>query len=229
MRFQTVRLDALKQLRRGLYTAYGNPRPCVWQKYAQSAHDALYCNVLSHLQALEDLLNDGLWCDQVLLGSDFTLDDDVEGLFRYYGLAFLAFEECVADLRLVRGAAAPGQSGRKAKVEEGAEVYMDYINHVWKHRGQNGRAAAFHRVHHHGPYLFADHPRYREALPADGNYVAMGHSTPQYVAAPVSLVVPSLTGGMRALGGVLLATSKLLRNDPHARQRVRSVYGTATF
>jgi hypothetical protein len=189
---------------------------------------AVYCNVLSHLEAIEELLGGGRWCDDILVTSEFSPDDDLEALFRYYGLTFLGVEECIADLRLIRGAACNSR-GRMAKVEPHAEDYMGYINHVWKHRDHSGLAAEFHRMHHHGPYLFADHPHYREGLPADGTYVAMGHRTPRHITPPVPLVVPSLIGAMQALGEVVLATSRLLRSDPGARQRVRNVYGMARF
>jgi hypothetical protein len=225
VRFSVVRVEAVTQLERGLYTTRGNPRPCVWQNYAPSRHKAVYCNVLSHLESLEDLLRNGQWCDDAVLEPAFSETDDCIRLFRYYGLVFLAFEECVADLRLIRGAARGINNGSKAKVEPDAERIMGFVNHVWKHRNAPGQADAFHRLHHHGPYLFADCAAFENALPGDGAYLAMGHTTPSNVSPPVPLVVPSLISAMNALRSVLLATSTLLRHR-EARRRVESQYGT---
>jgi hypothetical protein len=225
VQFSVVRVEAVTQLERGLYTTQGNPRPCVWQNYAPSRHKAVYCNVLSHLESLEDLLRSGGWCDEAILEPVFSEADDSIRLFRYYGLVFLAFEECVADLRLIRGAARGTESRSKVKVEADAEMLMGFLNHVWKHRNAPGQADAFHRLHHHGPYLFADCAGFEAALPIDGAYVAMGHTTPPHVPPPVPLVVPSVVLAMKALSEVLLATSTLLRHRG-ARRRVESKYGT---
>lgn len=222
--FQEVRFEALDALRRGMYTPNGNVRPCVWQDYAPSRHVAPYCNVLSHVETLEDLLLSGSWCDDVVLEPTFDESEDTLRLFRWYGLAFLAFEECIADLRLVRHAA---RSGPK-KVEADAESYMGIINVVWKHRDQAHQGGAFHRMHHHGPYLFADRRGFRTALPPDDVYLALGHPTPSHAHPPVPLVVPSLVTGMRALARVLTSTSSVLR-DRAARARVEKEYGAVRF
>jgi len=88
--------------------------------------------------------------------------------------------------------------------------------------------AAFHRQHHHGPYLFQDAPGYAAALPANGYYVAMEHSTPPHAPAPLSPLVPSLTSGIAALSKGLRGTSSALR-DSGARQRVRVEFGTSSL
>ncbi len=223
MQFESVRFAALGELWKGMYTPHGNPRPCVWQGTRYSLHSALYCNLVANLESLEDILREGTWCDHVEVIAEFSAEPERVRLIRYYGLAFLAFEQCVADLRLVRGAIAGTKS---RKVEPTAERYMAFINRVWKHRAGNPTTAGpFHTIHHHGPYLLADCDGYEKALPADGHYFATDHQPPIQSAPPIPLVVPSLPDAMRSLSDVLLTTSGLFRQDPAAKKRVDAAFG----
>ena len=128
MYFGTMRLKARAELHRGMFTRHDNPRPCVWQDYSPSRHDAVYCNVLSHLETLDDLLTRGTWCDDITLHREFRDDDDCMRLFRYYGLVFLGFDQCIADLRTLVTVATG--SKKQQKLDARIESYMGFINSV---------------------------------------------------------------------------------------------------
>lgn len=216
--FGDVRLAALAELDKGAFTPARQWRPCVWQNYRDASHVGPYCNALSHLKALYELLEHGTWCDSIEIGPCLDDTDEAECLFRFYGLVFLAWHEHVQDLRLIHGAALPGK-GKSAKVPNVDEL-MRFVNHVYKHRGTRDGDASFHERHHHGPYLFADVPGHDAALPVDG-FVAVGHR-PRPGALP--LVVPSLVDAMRRTAQALRTTSGILRR-PDARARVIASYG----
>ena len=220
--FLEVRNAALAELDKGALTPAGQWRPCVWQNYRAASHVGPYCNALSHLEALHDLLEHGTWCDDVELSPWLNDADDTEQLFRFYGIVFLAWHELVQDLRLIHGAALPGKS-KSIKVPSVDEL-MGFVNRVFKHRGTPDGDASFHERHHHGPYLFADAPAYAEALPADGQYVAVGQRPRAGARPPLPLVVPSLIDAMRRTSEALRATSSILRHSD-ARARVIAAYG----
>ena len=221
--FEAIRENAVSELDRWSRTRVGQWRPCVWQQYREASHVAPYCNVLSHLQALDDLLRFGTWCDHVELTAWTDDSDEAEMVFRYYGIVFLLWEELVADLRIIGGAAKTGKP-TKRKLST-TEPLMAFINHTWKHRISSLRAGRpFHVSHHHGPYVFADVPGYLDALPSDGAYAALDHRPPLGTMGPLMLVVPSITLAMKDLGRALLETSSLLR-DASSRQKVIDVYG----
>jgi hypothetical protein len=225
--FEAIRENAVSELDRWSRTRVGQWRPCVWQQYREASHVAPYCNVLSHLQALDDLLRFGTWCDHVELTAWTDDSDEAEMVFRYYGIVFLLWEELVADLRIIGGAATTGKS-TKRKLST-TEPLMEFINRTWKHRSTPLRAGRpFHASHHHGPYVFTDVPGYRAALPADGAYAALDHHPSPGTTGPLVLVVPSITLAMTDLGRAMVETSSLLR-DVSARQKVIDVYGARRF
>lgn len=219
--FAHVRVAALAELDKGAFTAAGQWRPCVWQGYRDASHVGPYCNTLSHLEALHDLLEHGTWCDPIVLGPWLDDSGDAEWVFRYYGLVFLAWHDHVQDLRLIQGVARPGKA-KSAKVSSVDEL-MGLVNHVYRHRGTPDGDQSFHERHHHGPYLFADVPGHEAVLPADRRYVAVGHRPPVGAVPPVPLVVPSLVGVMRRTSQALRSTSSILR-QADARNRVSDAY-----
>jgi hypothetical protein len=80
---------------------------------------------------------------------------------------------------------------------------MGFINNVWKHRaGEQGPRPAFHKTHHHGPYLFTDCPGFEDALPEDRAYLSIDHE-PSEINQPLTLIVPSLYAAMSAFGGAV--------------------------
>ena len=111
--FEAIRENAVSELDRWSRTRVGQCRPCVWQQYREASHVAPYCNVLSHLQALDDLLRFGTWCDHVELTAWTDDSDEAEMVFRYYGIVFLLWEELVADLRIIGGAAKTGKPTKR--------------------------------------------------------------------------------------------------------------------
>lgn len=225
--FGLVRADALTALERGARTRSYQWRPCVWQLYRPAVHVGPYCNALSHLQALDELLANSSWCDHLELRPELDESEEAEALFRFVGLVLLAWEQVEADLRLIHGAASPGR-GNSRDIPETVPL-RGFLNHVIKHRGTpHGDGAAFHRQHHHGPYLFEDAPQYRRALPSDGAYTALGHRTPATATMGLPLVVPSVVDAMQVLSRALRRTSSLLR-DPSARRRVVEKFGVHVF
>lgn len=225
VKFEAVRGEALSELARGARTRT-QWRPCVWQRYRTSIHVAPYCNVLSNLEALDDLVSFGDWCDHVELVPAFDERDEAEMLFRFFGLVLLAWERVESDLRVIRNAAGAANDGKLTQTD----LFMGFVNRIFKHRerGQGRTDTAFHAHHHHGPYLFADARGYQRALPADGCYRALDHRTPTTSATAIPLVLPSLVSAMHALSVSLRSTSSVLAN-PAARARVESAYGVHVF
>ena len=216
--FRAIRADAYEALNRGTRDPDGYEILCVWQD-RHDEHVGIYCNALSHLEPLGDLLEHGAWCDEVAVPAEFVGDEcGVEELFRFYSMAFLMLSECLADLRDIARTVR-----RQAKMTEDAEHLIAYINRVWKHReSTQGEQPPFHKAHHHGPYLFADAVDYQSALPPDGRYIALDHApTGSDVALP--LVVPSLVDAVRSVGAQVEAINTILE-DPHARAEVEGAW-----
>lgn len=218
--FEVVREGALAELQRAFRADDGYQRFCEWQD-AHEPHIAVYCNSLSHAEALEDLLEHGTWCDDIRIVEGFS-EDDVR-LFRFYTVAFLVLEACLCDLREITRAVTKG-----ARLPSDAAALMGFINNIWKHRaGEQGQRPAFHKTHHHGPYLFADCPGFEAALPEDGAYLSVDHQ-PSEVNQPLPLVVPSLHVAMSAFGGAVAHVGKQLDGE-QARHSIEAAWGDAEF
>lgn len=216
-RFSEVRADAFEVLGRGTRDEDNYDLLCVMQD-RHERHVGIYCNALSHITALSDLLEHGAWCDDVTMRPEFVDDIGHDKLFRYYSTAFLLLGECLADLRYIsRIVQSQGQ------LTHDAGQLMGFINRVWKHRETpQGTQPAFHRAHHHGPYLFADSPEYESGLPKDGRYMAIGHNHVD-TREPLPLVVPSMVTAVRSVGAQVAAINQLLGNAT-ARARVESAW-----
>ena len=147
-----------------------------------------------------------------------TADDD-DILFRYYSLAYLMLDACFYDLKaLVRTVRT------SARLPADADKLVGFINNVWKHRsGDQGDRPAFHRTHHHGPYLFADCPGFENDLPEDAAYLSVDHD-PADVTGVVTLVVPGLVKAVAALGEAVDAVEQLLTDD-RARAVIKNSFG----
>ena len=211
--FRGVRADAFEALNEGLRDSDGYPLLCTWQDQ-HADHVGIYCNALSHLDALSDLLLYGQWCDDIVLQAKFTDDERVERLLRFYSIVFLILCECLTDMRNIVQTVSP-----RAKLVGDAEALMGYVNRVWKHRvASHGAGVPFHKSHHHGPYLFADSLNFAAALPDDGRYFGLGH-TPAPGDGPMPLVIPSLVKAIRVVGVQVLEVSTLLE-DADARGKV---------
>ncbi|GAB3176019.1 hypothetical protein GCM10027059_50240 [Myceligenerans halotolerans] len=225
--FESVRTGSLAALRRAFRDEDGYERYCEWQD-GHDSHVAIYCNAMSNVKALEDLLQHGTWCDDVELVEGLTVEDDPfdasqandDRLFRYYTQAFNDLAPCLTDLRTI------ANSTKAAKLPIEADSILGFINNVWNHRSrEQGQRPAFHKTHHHGPYVFADCPGYEAVLPADGVYLAIDHS-PSKTTQPVPLVVPSLRAAMSAFGTAIAHIDNRLK-DEQARSAVEAEWGEA--
>lgn len=218
--FRDVRKGALVELKRAFRSDDGYQRFCEWQD-AHGPHIAIYCNSLSHAEALEDLLEHGIWCDDIHLVDGFSDDDD--RLFRFYAVAFLVLEACFYDLREIAKTVTTG-----ARLPADADSLMGFINNVWKHRaGEQGLRPAFHKTHHHGPYLFMDCPGFEDALPEDRAYLSIDHE-PLEINQPLTLVVPSLYAAMSAFGGAVAHVGRQLEGD-QPRASIEAAWGDTGF
>ena len=217
--FKEVRGEALEALYQGTHRQ-DELLMCEWQNRHVS-HVGVYCNALSHMDSVADLLAHGAWCDELTVPLTFVDDHDADRLFRFYSLVMLMLSECLTDLRNIAQAV-----DRRARLEPQAHELMGYINSVWKHRNTDqGEQQSFHGHHHHGPYLFADGGQDVSALAPDGRYVALGH-VPSRGTGPAPLVVPSLTSAVRAVGDQVHALSDVLE-VAEARAKVESAWKTA--
>ncbi|MCU1400762.1 MAG: hypothetical protein JWN62_3871 [Acidimicrobiales bacterium] len=210
MRFEQIRLDALDRL-----SAFATA-PCDWQEAPPAGHKAVYCNLVSNLDTLMDLLRYGIWCDDIEVpGAALPANgDEAEQLFRYLGLAFLAVDQVVMDTRDVWKAVGKAceLAGRRLDGQ-----LMARINHIWKHRGASDGTRTMHRDHHHGPYVFLDAQPVAATLPSGADWPAVGPGA--------VLTVPSLPDAIGTLEELISYTDSHLREDG-PRDRVARKYTT---
>lgn len=218
--FRRVRLEALEVFRSVTWAEDGGPIACVWQQKHEPAHVAAYCNLLSHLEALEELLEGGTWCDDVSLSLAFDDGPDSEKLFRFLTTSFLLIDQCFVDCREILQAA----DGKD--LQPASRAFAEFINRVWKHRGSRakGKASpAFHSCGHHGPYFFED-DAISTPPPPDDCYLSLRHR-PAGDCGAVTVVVPSLKAAINRIGEELSSISELL-SEPAARGRVEAKWGS---
>ena len=130
-------------------------------------HMSPRCNVLSHLQALDDLLP-----VRHRVRSRGTHGLDRRQRRSRDGLPLLrhrvpALEELVADLRIIGGAAKTGKL-TKRKLST-TEPLMAFINHTGSTAALHYAGRPFHVSHHHGRMCSPTYP-VTSTLPSDGAY-----------------------------------------------------------
>lgn len=206
VRFGAIREAASATLSKGSLDPSGEPLLCVVQDQ-HTEHVAVYCNLLDHFSALDTHLDLADWSDEIELPAEFDDSAEVELLFRYYTITFLAIEECFMDLRQLATAAGGPRESKKVGAMIGE------INRIWKHRDKDqGSAGAFHQVHHHGPYYFAD--------------AGQTPPTPSTASGAAPLVVPSLAEAAQLLVDWLKALVTYLDGSPAARAKVEQKWST---
>lgn len=127
--------------------------PCNW--HPDDAHHAVACNLVAHLDTLDDLFTNATWCDGIDMADPaISTDGRDEQIYRLYGIVFVMIDQAIYDLRLVADAV---DSGLHAYVKKLTGQMMGRINTIWKHRNRaNDENRVMHIHHHHGPYAFAD-------------------------------------------------------------------------
>lgn len=221
--FGDIRQVALSELIRGCFASDQEsvPIPCRWHEWtAPDCHVGVFCNLVSHLEALRDLLTHGTWCDEYLLPEGWTTPNDamVEPIISHMTLAFLIWEPLAEDYRNLHSMAPGGETS----ISRTSEL-RGWINQVLKHRH---RGNVHHRVHHHGPYLFEDHPNNedyeRDSEPTISRNGELQHSDGR---AWARVVVPSLISAITTLAEMTAAIDERLTTDPAAAARIEAAYG----
>jgi len=211
--FRDIRVAAWEALHAKAWSD-GYPLYCSMQDRHEDRHVGVYCNALSHVEALEDFLFHAAWCDDIKLEGVQDDESSAERLLRFYGTAFLLMAECYEDLKDI--AYTIGNRGWKSPFDP----VNGFINTVVKHRRRS--PGGFHSSNHHGPYFFQDDPSLDLELAAKctsvGNYddLKAGVVTP--------LLVPSLAGSVDTLAEAVLSMSSATEL-PEVILRIDAVYG----
>jgi hypothetical protein len=140
--FKSVRVAAWEALYAKAWDE-GYPRYCSMQDRHEHLHIGVYCNALSHVEALEEFLFRATWCDGITMDQIQADEASSERLLRFFGTAFLLMAECYEDLKDI--AATCGDRTWSSPFE----VVNGFINTVVKHRRQ--RTGGYHSSNHHGP------------------------------------------------------------------------------
>lgn len=226
LHFGNVRWSALSALRRGCFEPdYSLAEPasailCRWQEDSDS-HIGLFCNLVSNLESLDDLLSKAKWCDDFEVPLGWAEPFSVDELLRLYGIIFLVWEQTVEDYDdLLKVGLMPRREVKAYDARAGSLKAL--INNVFKHRHHRS-TGGWHRAHHHGPYLFDDNSANarveRDAEPT----VSVERPAPgkkDYT----RLVVPSLVSAMESLGRLQSITDAMLTDDD-SRARVVATWG----
>jgi hypothetical protein len=144
-----------------------------------------------------------------------------EPIISYLTLAFLAWEPLAEDYRSLCSIAL----GERMGAADGSEL-RGWINQVLKHRHKGN---THHRVHHHGPYLFEDHPNNddceRDSQPTIARNGSLQLSDGREWA---RVIVPSLISAAETLADMTTTLDEQLRTDPAAVARIEAAYGVTT-
>lgn len=215
--FGEVRVSALGALRAAAWDQDGYPLYCVMQDRHEGLHVGVYCNALSHIEALSELLDYARWCDEHDMRDARGDSDEAERLFRYYTTVFLLIEECHQDLIDIAATADLEQSGPLNRL-------TGFVNRVLKHRRSHdhGVVGGFHVSNHHGPYYFADDPEHAIALPAA--YTSINNYGALKSGVATALLVPSMVDAARALAQAV-AVAAADTSTPAALAQIEAEYG----
>lgn len=215
--FGEVRTAALAALQGPAWDADGYPIYCVMQDRHEDVHVGVYCNALSHVEALSEHLDYARWCDDVEMHEAQGDSEAADRLLRFYTTVFLLLEECHQDL--VDIAATAG-----LRSADPLNIIKGFVNTVLKHRRSHdhGVIGGFHVSNHHGPYYFADDPQHEAALPASytstKNYGALKSGEVS------ALLIPSMVEATRALGQAV-AVAAAETATPAAMKLIETEYG----
>lgn len=215
--FQEVRLEAWDELHSTIWGNDANPIYCTMQERHAELHIGVYCNALSHVEALNELLLLADWCDDIEMRANQADEVDSERLLRLYSIVFLLIEECHQDL--IDISTTVGFEPPKTLMPVKA-----FVNNVLKHRRTKSRGVVggFHVSNHHGPYFFADDPDHSTDLPSELTSIDnFGELSAGTVAA---VLMPSLVTTVAALADAIVALAAAT-GTPEASKKIEQEYG----
>ncbi|MGX5695715.1 hypothetical protein ACWKWP_05900 [Agromyces soli] len=217
--FGEVRLAALAALRTSAWDANGYPLYCAMQDRHEHLHVGVYCNALSHIEALSEQLDYARWCDDLDMAVARGDSEDAEKLLRFYTTVFLLMEECHQDLVDIAATAGLEQKGP-------LDGLKGFVNNVLKHRRSHdhGVVGGFHVSNHHGPYYFADDAEHGAVLPP--TYTSIENYGALKSGAVSALLIPSLVDSAAALAHAV-AVAETETSTSAALAQIETEYGRA--
>jgi hypothetical protein len=211
--FKDVRVASWEALRSKAW-ADDYPLYCAMQDRHDDVHVGVYCNALSHLEALEEFLYHASWCDDITLEGIQDDEPASERLLRFYGTGFLLMAECYEDLKDI------AHTSGVTSWTSPFDPVNGFINTVVKHR--RGPAGGFHISNHHGPYFFEDDPSHSAVLPT--NFTSVGNYGGLKAGLVTPLLVPSLASSAGTLADTVFSMSSVT-DSVEVISKIETLYG----